>query len=265
MILDSPNDIAERFSLLTFEMADPEQDLSVQQPGYGATTFTCFPKLPLELRLMIWRAVFPRGRMVEIEAQLNSFDYDGPPVPSTLMINQESRKETLRHYLLYYQDDELLQKVPTEASSLRSTRNVHNGPRPICYSPGRDLLFLYYWPEHISATNALLRLVAEKCEPIGEIRVLATSCFSYFPKWSGGVPDSNPLGFTIFHDLKEICCVIEPGLNEPGEEWHKSDVTEAVGKAFDLQREKCQSHNKPKISFFDSLPDFKRNMRSLDW
>lgn len=202
---------------------------------------------------------------MEIEAQLNSFDYDGPPVPSTLMINQESRKETLRHYLLYYQDDELLQKVPTEASSLRSTRNVHNGPRPICYSPGRDLLFLYYWPEHISATNALLRLVAEKCEPIGEIRVLATSCFSYFPKWSGGVPDSNPLGFTIFHDLKEICCVIEPGLNEPGEEWHKSDVTEAVGKAFDLQREKCQSHNKPKISFFDSLPDFKRNMRSLDW
>jgi hypothetical protein len=80
-IRDTPNDIAERLSLLTFEMADPEQDLSVQQPGYGATTFACFPKLALELRLMIWRAAFPRGRTVKIGAQLNYETYYGPPVP----------------------------------------------------------------------------------------------------------------------------------------------------------------------------------------
>jgi hypothetical protein len=263
MIFDSPNDIAERFSLLAFEMADPEQGLSVQQPGYGATTFTYFPKLALELRLMIWRAAFPRGRKVKIGAQLNYGTYYGPPVPLTLMINQESRKETLRHYLLYSQDDELLNRVPVWARRLRSTGDLQQQPRPICYSPGRDLLFATYWHETQNSTNALLELVAEKCKPIGKVRVLATDYFSCFPRWSGVVPNSSSLGVTnIFHDLQEICCVIDPGAHAPGDEWHKRDVTEALGKAFDLEREKFPGLNKPKISFFDSLNDLKRNMRS---
>jgi hypothetical protein len=71
-ILETVDDIADKLSLLTFELADPGQDLSVQQPGYGATTFTCFPKLALELRQMTWRAAFPRGRKVKIGTQLKN-------------------------------------------------------------------------------------------------------------------------------------------------------------------------------------------------
>jgi hypothetical protein len=261
MILDTPNDIAERFSLLTFEMADPEQDLSVQQPGYGATTFTCFPKLALELRLMIWRAAFPRGRMVEVLVQVVGYDSFGPPLPSTLMINQESRKETLRHYLLYYQDDELLNRVPEFGRCLRSTRDLRQ-PRPVCYSPGRDLLFVTYCFAHQSSTDALLELVAEKCKVIGKVRVLATDYFSCFARWRGVDPNSKPLGFPVVHDLKEICCVIHPDAHAPGDEWHKSDIIEAFGKAFDLEREKHPGHNKPRISFFDSMHDLQRNMWS---
>jgi hypothetical protein len=262
MILDSPNDIAERFSLLTFEMADPEQDLSVQQPGYGATTFTCFPKLPIELRLMIWRAAFPRGRMVEIDFQEDHCVYSGPPLPSTLMINQESRKETLRHYLLYYQDDELLKKVPTEASRLRSTRNVHKGPRPILYSPVRDLMFASYWIEDQSLSNALLELVAEKCKPIGKVPVLASDYFNHGPKWTALHP--NPESVCVlanFHDLKEIHCIKYPAVDK----WQKTEIIEALDKTFDLEREDFPCLNKPKVSFFDSIQDWKKSMRAQGW
>jgi hypothetical protein len=181
----------------------------------------------------------------------------------TLMINQESRKETLRHYLLYAQDDELLNRVPIWAHGLRSTGDLRQQLRPICYSPGRDLLFATYWHETQNFTNALLELVAEKCKPIGKVRVLATDYFSCFPRWSGVVPNSSSLGVTnIFHDLKEICCVIHPDAHAPGDEWHKSDIIEAFGKAFDLEREKHPRQNKPMISFFDSMHDLQRNMWS---
>jgi hypothetical protein len=259
-IFEAPEYIADKLSLLTFEMVDPEQDLSVQQPGCGATTFTCFPKLIPELRLMIWRAAFPRGRIVKIESQLKDYIYYGHPLPSNLMNNQESRKETLRHYLLYCQDDELFRRL-RGWSHLRSPRDLQQQPRPICYSPGRDLLFVPYIPPTESSTNALLELVAEKCKPIGKVRVLATDYFSYFTKWRGVIPNSKPFGFTIFHDLKEICYINDPRISE----WHKSDALEAIYKAFDLEREESPCLSIPKISFFRSLQDWEKSMQAQGW
>jgi hypothetical protein len=61
--------ISEKLSLLTFELPDPEQDLTVQYPGVAATTFTCFSELALEIRLIIWRAAFPKGRKVVLKVQ----------------------------------------------------------------------------------------------------------------------------------------------------------------------------------------------------
>jgi hypothetical protein len=200
MILDTPDDIAEKLSLLALEMADPEQDLSIQQPGCGATTFTCFPKLALELRLMIWRATFPRGRKVKLPAQLRSFTYYGPPLPSTLMTNQESRTETLRHYLLCYEDDELLKKVPPAAPKMRSTSNVQKILRTICYNPGRDILFVPARLVTEISTNAILNLIAEKCRPLGNVRVLALE--NFYSSWSWETVKRNPAlsAISSFHN-----------------------------------------------------------------
>lgn len=264
-IFEAPEYIADKLSLLIFEIVDPEQDLSVQQPGYGATTFTCFPKLIPELRLMIWRAAFPRGRIVKIESQLKDYIYYGHPLPSTLMINQESRKETLRHYLLYCQDDELFRRV-RGWSHLRSPRDLQQQPRPICYSPGRDLLFVPYSIMNEISTNALLELIAEKCKTIGKARVLASDYFSYCPNWRALRPSSGFFrGFTKFHNLKEICCVVTPGPNPKADEWYKSEIIEALHESFDLEREKFRCLSKPKISFSDSMHDLEKRMRAQGW
>ncbi|KUJ06791.1 uncharacterized protein LY89DRAFT_743429 [Mollisia scopiformis] len=78
------------------------------------TEFTCFPELPAELRLMIWRLTFPKERKVGLlmmtftstkkrkslhSKQLNE------PLPVSLHINHESRIETLTHYQIFYRSD----------------------------------------------------------------------------------------------------------------------------------------------------------------
>jgi hypothetical protein len=260
-IRETPDDIAEKLSLLAFEMADPEQDLSVQQPSYGATTFTCIPKLALELRLMIWRAAFPRGRKLEVEAQRRWYNYYGPPLPSTLMINQESRKETLRHYLVYYQNDELLKRVPATARKLRSTRNVQKGPRPICYNPDRDLLFVPTWRLADISDTALLNIIAEKCKPLGNVRILALDEFDCIYSWETSKPNRLLSVITSLRDYEEIWCVHGPKNFEE----HKTKGKEMLYKAFDLEREKSPCINYPKILFFDSMHDLEKSMRSQGW
>jgi hypothetical protein len=64
----------QKLSPLAFELADPEQDLPVQQPGCDTTTFICFPNLPIEVRLMIWRATFLKGRQARLEMQWDTGD-----------------------------------------------------------------------------------------------------------------------------------------------------------------------------------------------
>ncbi|KAI9053188.1 hypothetical protein LZ554_003454 [Drepanopeziza brunnea f. sp. 'monogermtubi'] len=81
--------------------------------------FQCFPKLPLELRLMIWRAALPGPRIILIED--NCFwttDYDEKHcrnrntfnwttvaiyrIPTGMHVNQESRLEAQKHYDLAF-------------------------------------------------------------------------------------------------------------------------------------------------------------------
>jgi hypothetical protein len=261
-MLEISDDIAQKLSLLTFEMADPVQDLSVQQPGYGPTTFTCFPKLALELRLIIWRAAFPRGRKVKTEAQCVFYDYYGPPLPLTLMINRESREETLRHYLLYYQDDELLNRASFLAHHLRSTRNSQKGPRPICYNPCRDLLFLPASFLGDDNTCALLNLIAEKCRPLGKVRILALDDFHSIC----GLEPVEELNFMLsvirtFFDPEQICCA----HCQKSDEEHKPEAIEILHRAFDLEREKFPGLSIPKISFCNSLQDLEKKMLGHGW
>ncbi|KAF4636590.1 hypothetical protein G7Y89_g1483 [Cudoniella acicularis] len=73
----SPNvedDFAFNLSLFLHALPDPDEELSVQT-HFSLSEFTLFAKLPLEVRLMIWRATFPKGRIIILNRRLRS-DYD---------------------------------------------------------------------------------------------------------------------------------------------------------------------------------------------
>jgi len=76
--------------------------LGVQPRAATFESFTLFPKLPIEVRLKIWRLAFPTNRKLELHfVTINQFDILLAAVssnPVTLYVNQESREETLRFY-----------------------------------------------------------------------------------------------------------------------------------------------------------------------
>ena len=100
-------------------------------------TFTLFPKLPIELRLKIWRASFPRGREVNFAAvrpnasredEVTSME-DDSPLPATLSVNRESRHETLKHYLVVLRDE-----YNGDSSAKKQ--------KPFVYNPKLDIAWL---------------------------------------------------------------------------------------------------------------------------
>jgi hypothetical protein len=79
----------------------------------SSAAFTLFPKLPIEIRLNIWKAICYIQRNVDIttayycvqSTQKHSMSYpffykSSCPPPAVLHVNQESRSEGLRHYKL---------------------------------------------------------------------------------------------------------------------------------------------------------------------
>jgi hypothetical protein len=105
----------EYLHLFTFELPDPEIQLYIQL-GKDLDSFTLFQKLPLELRLKIWRSTFPKPRFVSLgrscigpsckvchhEVQRDQHT----PLPVTLGINSESRIETLKCYTVVLRQGE---------------------------------------------------------------------------------------------------------------------------------------------------------------
>lgn len=90
------------------DLPDPESDLYLQR----LNTFTLFPKLPIELRLMILRATF-KARKVAVKPRCHYISETREPylkytcrnpAPIILVINQESRAFGLKHYRAFIKD-----------------------------------------------------------------------------------------------------------------------------------------------------------------
>ncbi|MAD87402.1 MAG: hypothetical protein CL912_30965 [Deltaproteobacteria bacterium] len=81
---------------------------------------------------MFWKAVLPEGRVMNIKNEvyelLEERNAGGALFSVTLQVNQESRRETLRHYEIFRTQD-----FPSEAKKLQRWM-PH---RPICFSPTR--------------------------------------------------------------------------------------------------------------------------------
>ena len=54
------------------ELLDPGQALAVQR-GDDTETFTCFPDLPIEIRLKIWRHSFPAPRAINLHPRCQGY------------------------------------------------------------------------------------------------------------------------------------------------------------------------------------------------
>jgi hypothetical protein len=141
--------------------------------------FTLFPKLPPDVRCMIWAACFPKARYISIyhhQMWLNPAEMRSPN-PITLMINRESRRETRRKYAIVWG-----QALPGKRHHYID-RIVR--PRPLIFNPHRDRLFFMgrYFPDTtcFSCTNAMFDFVRKldsqafgKLELVGDIRILLT-------------------------------------------------------------------------------------------
>lgn len=74
--------------------------------------FTLFPKLPAEIRLMIWKAALPGPRLVDVNFQFEDSEFafgsnlascaSPTPPPTLLSVCHESRTEALKHYSLCF-------------------------------------------------------------------------------------------------------------------------------------------------------------------
>jgi 2EXR family len=98
-------------------------------------TFHLFPKLPLEIRRMIWKDSLPHGRRVCLSTPLHLHDkITQQKYPTALHVNRESRQMALDHYLIlsHYAESRFLW---TSFAVL-----------PLCFDPALDYL-------HISVTD----------------------------------------------------------------------------------------------------------------
>ncbi|KAH7378065.1 hypothetical protein BKA64DRAFT_714564 [Cadophora sp. MPI-SDFR-AT-0126] len=131
--------IEKALALFTFELPDPNEELSAQQ--CFVPKLTLFPKLPLELRLMVWKLALPRGRLIALRDELYKLfagNNEGrPPLPISLHVNQESRRETLTYYELFHREEFLSTLV--KGSGDRRRPQI----RPVCFSPTRD--YFHMW------------------------------------------------------------------------------------------------------------------------
>jgi hypothetical protein len=130
------DEVIDAFELLALELPDPEQELSPQNLGPKLETFTIFPKLPIELRRMIWRLTFPSRRMIDLTLALQHLGRfctrrrpADPKLPVALHVNQESRSIALKTYYI------LFQQQPRWVNKRQPT-----GMRPICFDPRVDLV-----------------------------------------------------------------------------------------------------------------------------
>lgn len=83
------------YELLIQELPDPNRDLFYQVIGTGAKRFRCFNKLPIEIRLKIWKACLPGPRHVLLDFPKSG---DEERLPTAIFANRESHQEILRGF-----------------------------------------------------------------------------------------------------------------------------------------------------------------------
>ncbi|TAQ84224.1 hypothetical protein B7494_g7453 [Chlorociboria aeruginascens] len=92
---------AEHILELTRSLEELALEHNTSTASKPLTEFSYFPELPAEIRLRIWKFLFPGPRLVRIKLQSKGCS-SAAPLPITLHICQESREETQKSYSLAF-------------------------------------------------------------------------------------------------------------------------------------------------------------------
>ncbi|KAL2062665.1 hypothetical protein VTL71DRAFT_5737 [Oculimacula yallundae] len=86
------------FPSLTSGTSSPDLQMVSEKPGLGCKSFTLFPKLPLELRTMIWESAAdaPQVHSFVYDFGASSFQSGNPAVSAPESITRTSRLSSLR-------------------------------------------------------------------------------------------------------------------------------------------------------------------------
>lgn len=143
-------------------------------------SFTLFPKLPTEVRLMIWKMTLPGPRAFELRSNYyfdmragDGYATSTDPQPVNLMVCRESRNEALKIYTVIF---------PAAIATAK------------CYfDPALDILFLSCGPCY-SYSWLLATLTAEALGSIENV------CMPYYPYfWTWGLLE-------ILTGIKTLAC-----------------------------------------------------------
>jgi hypothetical protein len=155
--------------LLRIELADPDGELYPQViNSLNPESFEFFQKLPLELRVYIWRLTFPGRRTVSFDQECLGHNYPAflkessqqDPLPVTLYVNQEIRYETLRQYRVILRGS-VFGYTPKE--------------KPICFNPATDMAYITPFslnPAKAPFSRWMAWLISQSPALLGEIKAL---------------------------------------------------------------------------------------------
>ena len=147
--------------LFELELPDQGQLLFSQTLLSDLEEFQLFSRLPIELRIMIWRLSFPPGRKVVLELNpcyscetFTAFQLQGRaiaepaplhdrrtelPHPVTLHTNRESRQETLKHYRVLFTN--VGRQCPIHADDVAQ---YHISKEAVSVNPTHDTICLIH-------------------------------------------------------------------------------------------------------------------------
>lgn len=108
-----------RFFTTTLALTAKDMEEALTDFTGTLDSFTCFGKLPLELRLKIWHDSMPESRIVEIRFNMaKKFFVADADIPIALHVCQESRREAPRRYSLLIFEYEAYSELQYQLFSL---------------------------------------------------------------------------------------------------------------------------------------------------
>lgn len=168
---DKVDDITNTLRLLQLELPDYEQELSSQ--NLIPDTFTCFPRMPTEIRQMVWVIALPGRRLINLVPHSHDGGYRqsirdkrDPKLPITLQVNRESRHVTLKHYRISYQ-----RPRPSTNPLVYNPLERHAGARCMCVDPNVDMFYIDM-KECFNSETRVAELYLQDPECFNSIRTL---------------------------------------------------------------------------------------------
>ncbi|KAE9370195.1 hypothetical protein N431DRAFT_411342 [Stipitochalara longipes BDJ] len=243
------------------------------------TKSTCFRKLPVEIRLVIWRFTFPPPRSFNlnfthgyqnsiwsIDPVMARKEYDmtlSATLPVTLSINKESRVETLKQFIVR----------PLEKLHAGGLSNRHRG-LPLCLDTSRDYIHVnreWIMRNHTNGATYKILLGMKKRHPKLVSAIKTIDIRQYCEVKNGLDPHQYFCGaFRVLSGLTHVyltkCRSMEQRVTygrwvEPG--WNQADVRgieearEYIAKVLALSKENFLSGKAPEVVIreWQCLPD----------